>query len=90
MTDRKPFYNRPIMELWRDTWDWYFSLEDGYQLAAFLLVLFLLTLMGTGAVQFESNAHHRSWCAERMAHASTPSDSLAVYQDDDFCLKVEK
>ena len=37
-----------------------------------------------------ANQYHASWCHERLAHAPTPSDSLVVYQDDDFCLKVEE
>ncbi len=31
--------------------------------------------------------YHTEWCLERLAHASL-SDSLAVYQDDDFCLEA--
>ncbi len=59
------------------------------------LILAFGYLVGLGVAQNKHanrlNTLHAIVCAERLAsHAPTASDSLAVYQDDDFCLKVEK
>lgn len=59
---------------------------------AFIAGLLTIFVFGLGAfVGFavNSDTHHRDWCQERLAHATTSADSLAIFVDDKYCIVKE-